>query len=83
MGLGWKSLSALILRAPLCGANKALMTFFYCFGVPKSSDRILLKTFPRHLLNPPFLAGTSGMAPSSEGKKEFVSVGDFFRLCVY
>ena len=22
MGLGWKSLQALILRAPLCGANK-------------------------------------------------------------
>ena len=24
LGLGWKSLSALILRAPLCGANKTM-----------------------------------------------------------
>merc|ERR1712181_115745 len=27
VGLGWKSLKALILRAPLCGANNVVWTF--------------------------------------------------------
>ena len=40
MGLGWKSLKALILRAPLCGANNSVIrvTFdhYYSINLHKS-----------------------------------------------